>query len=166
MVKKILLVLLVILVLIQFFHPAKNASSAEQKNYIGKAFNIPADVKSILEKACMDCHSNNPRYPWYAKVQPVDWWLTHHVNNGKKELNLDEYTNRSLRYQYHKMEEVAEQVKNGNMPLNSYTWMHKGAILSEQEKTTLINWAESIQNEMKAKYPPDSLLRKSPPAGK
>ena len=114
----------------------------------------------------MDCHSNNPRYPWYAKVQPVDWWLTHHVNNGKKELNLDEYTNRSLRYQYHKMEEVAEQVKNGNMPLNSYTWMHKGAILSEQEKTTLINWAESIQNEMKAKYPPDSLPRKSPPAGK
>lgn len=160
MFKRILLVLLVILIIIQFIHPAKNQSKGPQVNSITTAYAIPADVKIILDKACMDCHSNNTRYPWYAKLQPVDWWLTNHVNEGKKGLNLDEYTNKSLRYQYHKMEEIEEEVKNGSMPFDSYTWTHKDAILTDAEKTTLYNWTIAVRKEMEAKYPIDSLIRK------
>src|SRR5688572_22204665 len=123
MIKKILLFLLLALVIIQFIHPAKNEAAGPQPNYIGNVFTVPEDVKLILYKACNDCHSNNTKYPWYAKTQPVDWWLDNHVKDGKKHLNLDEYTNRNLRYQYHKLEEIAEQVKEGEMPLESYTWM-------------------------------------------
>jgi hypothetical protein len=108
----------------------------------------------------MDCHSNNTRYRWYFKIQPVDWWLTNHINEGKQELNFDEYASKSLRYQYHKMESTVDLLKKGEMPLDSYLWLHKDAILTEQEKNTLINWAQGITNEMKAKYPTDSLVRK------
>ena len=160
MFKKILLVLLVILIIIQFIHPPRNISKTVQPNNIAKAFNVSAEVKTILDKACMDCHSNNTHYLWYFKVQPVDWWLTNHVNEGKKELNFDEYTNRPLRYQYHKLEEIAEQVKKGEMPLNSYLWAHKDAVLTEQEKNAIVAWTEELRNEMKAKYPADSLVRK------
>jgi hypothetical protein len=160
MFKKILLVLLVLLIIIQFIHPSRNISSNEQPNNISHAFDVPADVKTILDKACMDCHSDNTRYRWYFKIQPVDWWLTHHINEGKRELNFDEYTNKSLRYQYHKMESTVDLVKKGEMPLDSYRWIHKDAILTEQEKKTLIDWAEGITNEMKGKYPADSLVRK------
>lgn len=162
MIKKILLLLLVALIVIQFFHPKKNEASGAQPNNVGNAFAMSADVKSILSKACNDCHSNNTRYPWYSKIQPVDWWLDDHIRDGKKEVNYDEYTNRPLRYQYHKMEETIEQVKEGEMPLDSYTWIHKDAILSEAEKTTLINWAQGIMDSMKARYPIDSLVRKKP----
>lgn len=160
MYRKILLVLLLVFIIIQFIHPSKNISKGEQPNNIAHAFNVPAEVKTILDKACMDCHSNNTRYTWYFKIQPVDWWLARHINEGKRELNFDEYTNRSLRYQYHKMESTVDQVKEGEMPLKSYLWVHKDAILTEQEKTTLINWAQGIMNEMKAKYPADSLVRR------
>ena len=160
MFKKILLILLLLLVIIQFIHPSRNISKGDQPGNIAHAFNVPAEVKTILDKACMDCHSNNTRYPWYFKIQPVDWWLTHHVNEGKRELNFDEYTNKTLRYQYHKMESTVDQVKKGEMPLDSYLWMHKDATLSEEEKNVLINWAQGITNEMKAKYPADSLIRK------
>jgi hypothetical protein len=160
MVKKILLVLLAGFIVIQFIHPKKNKAEGAQPNYIGNVYAVPADVKLILEKACNDCHSNNTRYPWYSKVQPVDWWLTNHVEEGKKELNLDEYTHRSLRYQYHKLEEIAELVKEGGMPLDSYTWIHKDARLTESEKSVLINWADAIRDTMKTKYPIDSLVRK------
>lgn len=160
MVKKILFILLIILVIIQFIHPKKNKLEGPQPHSIAMVYSIPADVNTILEKACNDCHSNNTRYPWYSRIQPVDWWLDKHVQDGKKHLNLDEYTNRNLRYQYHKLEEIAEQVKEGEMPLNSYTWMHKDAVLTEAEKTRLINWADEIRENMKAKYPADSLLRK------
>jgi len=160
MFKKILLVLLILLIIIQLFHPSRNISKSEQPNNIARAFSVPAEVKTILDKACMDCHSNNTRYRWYFKIQPVDWWLTHHINEGKRELNLDEYTNKPLRYQYRKMESTVDLIKKGEMPLDSYLWVHKDAILTGEEKNTLINWAQGITNEMKARYPADSLVRK------
>lgn len=160
MFKKIMLALLVALIIIQFIHPKKNKAEGSQPNYIGNNFTVPADVKTILEKACNDCHSNNSNYPWYANLQPVHWWMEKHIKDGKKHLNYDEYTNRPLRYQYHKMEETIEMIKEGEMPLNSYTWTHKDAKLSEQEKTKLISWAESVMDNMKSKYPIDSLVRK------
>lgn len=155
-----MLALLVALIIIQFIHPKKNKAEGSQPNYIGNNFTVPADVKTILEKACNDCHSNNSNYPWYANLQPVHWWMEKHIKDGKKHLNYDEYTNRPLRYQYHKMEETIEMIKEGEMPLNSYTWTHKDAKLSEEEKTKLISWAESVMDNMKSKYPIDSLVRK------
>lgn len=159
MFKKIMLVLLAALVVIQFIHPKKNTSEGPQPNYIGNNYAVPADVKTILDKACNDCHSNNTRYPWYAKLQPVDWWMNDHVVDGKKEINFDEYTNRSPRYQYHKMEEVIEQVKEREMPLKSYTWTHKDARLTSDERVKLTGWAQSVMDAMKVKYPVDSLIR-------
>jgi len=160
MIKKILLLLLFVLVAIQFIHPGKNKTDKPQPHYIGHAFTIPADVKNTLAKACNDCHSNNTRYPWYTRFQPVHWWLNKHIKNGKKHINYDEYTNHNLRYQYHKMEETIEMVKEDEMPLGSYTRIHKGARLTETEKNLLINWANTVMDTIRAKYPVDSLIRK------
>jgi Haem-binding domain len=160
MIKKILLFLLAALVIIQFFHPARNKSTGEQPHYIAKAFAVPGDVHVILAKACLDCHSNNTRYPWYCNFQPFDWWIAGHVRNGKQGLNFDEFSNRSLRFQYNKLGDVVKLVKEGDMPLNSYLWIHKDAKLTMEEKTSLMNWASTIQESMKAKYPVDSLERK------
>lgn len=157
--RKILISLLFVLVVIQFIRPSRNISRASQPNYIGNEYSIPGNVKTILAKACNDCHSNNTRYPWYALIQPVYWWLDKHIRNGKKHVNYDEYLNRSLRYQYHKMEETIEMVKDGEMPLNSYTLLHKQARLSESEKAALISWAGSVMDSMKLRYPMDSLVR-------
>lgn len=160
MVKKIFLFLLVALVVIQFIHPKKNKSSGPQPNYIGNVHPVPGDIKSILQKACNDCHTNNTEYPWYSAIQPVNWWMNDHVKDGKKHLNLDDYAGRSLRYQYHKLEEIEEQIKEGEMPLDSYTWTHKDAILTSEEKEKIINWTKQLRDSMKAKYPIDSLVRK------
>jgi hypothetical protein len=163
MLKRILkytgLVLLAAFVAIQFFHPKKNKAEGPQPNYIGNAFTVPGEVKSILAKACNDCHSNNTRYPWYAKLQPVHWWLNKHIKEGKSGLNFDEYTHRRLRYQYHKMEEVIEEVKEGKMPLNSYTWTHKDARLTQEERAIITGWAQSVMDTLEANYPMDSLVR-------
>ena len=159
MFRKIMYVLLAAFIVIQFIHPAKNTSKGLQPNTIGNNYAIPADVKTILGKACNDCHSNNTRYPWYAKIQPVDWWMNKHVVDGKKDLNFDEFTNRAPRYQYHKMEEVIEMVKEREMPLKSYTWTHKDARLNSNEREKLTGWAQSVMDAMKVKYPVDSLIR-------
>ena len=153
--------LLIALIVIQFIHPKRNISKGVQANYIGNSYPIPQDVHGILTKACLDCHSNNTRYLWYFKIQPLDWWLTNHIMEGRKHFNLDEYTNRPLRYQYHKMEEVIEQVKEDHMPLKSYKWTHKDARLTPEEKSKITDWASSVMKTMESKYPMDSLIRKN-----
>ena len=158
--KKVLLLLVVALIVIQFFRPEKNIHPQPQPANIASVYPVPANVDSILVKACNDCHTNNTRYPWYSHIQPVDWWMSNHVTEGKRELNFDEYTNRSLRYQYHKMEEIADQIEEGQMPLDSYTWMHREARLNASEKKELIDWANSVRAKMESQYPRDSLIRK------
>lgn len=159
-VKKIGIGILVVLVVIQFFRPEKNTAPVITENHIYNVYTTSNEVKTILDKACNDCHTNNTNYPWYASIQPVAWWLNDHIKDGKKHLNFSEYKNYNLRRQYHKMEEVIEEVKGGEMPLNSYTWIHGEAKLSINEKALLTVWAQSIMDTMKAKYPIDSLIKK------
>lgn len=161
--RKILLIIIVILIGIQFIRPAKNQSADILTSDISHAYPVPQNVSMILKKACNDCHSNHTIYPWYAEVQPVAWWLNHHIQEGKNELNFNEFAAYAIPKQYHKMEEVIEQVKEGEMPIWSYTLIHTDAKLTDEEKQTLIHWAEGIRSTMKAKYPADSLVIKRRP---
>jgi hypothetical protein len=156
MIKKIFLFLVVVFVLIQFVRPAKNRAGDTAKD-IRTKYAVPDSVANILARACNDCHTNNTRYPWYAEVQPVAWWLNNHIVNGKRHFNLSEYAGRRINYQYKKMDDCIEQIDKGEMPLESYTWIHKDAILTEAEKATLKNWCENVKDSIKAWYPADSL---------
>ena len=163
MLKKILLILLLIFIVIQFIRPQKNIHTGSQPSAISTIYTVPANVDSILVKACKDCHSNNTRYPWYNKIQPVTWYLNNHVIDGKEELNFDEFATYKISRQYHKLEEIKEQIEKSEMPLSSYTLIHRDAILSDAEKHMLINWSEGLRKQMEAKYPKDSLVRKRGP---
>jgi hypothetical protein len=160
--KKIAIFLFVILVVIQLFDIEKNEFSAE--DYDGKdiseIYPLSDEVQQVLQNSCYDCHSNQTQYPWYASLQPVGWWLQHHVNEGKHELNFSEFAGYRLRRQYHKFEEIIEQVKENEMPLSSYTLIHRNAKLNDLQKSTLTNWAKAMLDTMRLKYPYDSLHKK------
>jgi len=162
MIKKILILLLVAFIAIQFFRPAKNinTATAATANNISKVFYVPDSVHSILKTSCYDCHSSNTYYPWYAAIQPAAWWLQDHLNEGKKEVNFEEFATYRPRRQYKKFEEIIEQVKKEEMPLSSYTLIHRNAKLSKLQSATLTDWANEQQENTKAKYPADSLKRK------
>lgn len=159
--KKILIVVALVLVVIQFIRPEKNVSG-ENTFAIQTKYEVPVEVDQVLEAACYDCHSNQTRYPWYAEVQPVAWWLANHVNEGKGEVNYSEFTNRPLAWQNHKLEETIEMVKEGEMPLPSYTWfgLHADANLTDAQRLLITNWAQQQMDYLKATYPADSLVRK------
>lgn len=160
--KKIGIVLLIAFIIIQFFKPDRNINTTPDavKNDISAVMHVPADVQLILQTSCYDCHSNNTKYPWYANVQPVAWWLNHHIEEGKHEINFNEFATYRIRRQYRKMQEIVEQVQEGEMPMSSYTLIHGDASLNETQKTSLVNWAKATIDSMKAKYPTDSLVKK------
>lgn len=131
-----------VLLLAQFIRPEKNQSNASPAPILER-YPASEQVVDILQRACNDCHSNFTEYPWYAEVQPVASWLANHVEEGKEHLNFSDFTNGSPKRQAHKLEEIIEMVQEGEMPLQSYTWAHKSAVLNEAEKTALIDWART-----------------------
>ena len=158
--KKILVFLLVTLAAMQFFRPEKNIAAAPFPNDIATIYPRPAEVDTILKKACNNCHSNNTNYPWYNNFQPISGWLHDHVKEGKREVNFNEFASYRIGKQYRKLLEIKEQVEQDEMPLSSYTFIHTNAKLTKQEKDVLINWTETLRSTVRANYPADSLVIK------
>ena len=161
MIKKIFIGLLVALIVVQFIRPTKNISG-EKSNDISTKYEMSDTVRLVFDKACADCHSNTTKYPWYASIQPLAFWLDDHVKEGKSEFNLNEFAAYRIGKQNHKLKELIEQIEEGEMPLKSYTLIHTEAALSENEKATLINWCKTVMDTIQANYPEDSLKLKRP----
>lgn len=159
--KPIALSLLIGFVAIQVFRPAKNQSSQPSGHEVTKVFPVPDDVMTLLKASCYDCHSNNTVYPWYSNLQPVAWWLANHVSEGKRALNFDELETYPPNRMFKRLGDIQKEVREDEMPLSSYTLIHRYAILNGTQKRSLMDWAAAAQETMKAKYPAESL--KMPP---
>lgn len=145
MIKKILVGVAVVLLAIQFVRPIKNQAEGVSENDISVVYPaIPEDVLTMLQTKCYDCHSNNTEYPWYASIQPVAWWLADHVEEGKEHLNFAEFRTYDTKRANHKLEEVVEEVAKGEMPLDSYTLIHRDAVVTPEEKIALRSWIASL----------------------
>ncbi|TYA71467.1 heme-binding domain-containing protein [Seonamhaeicola marinus] len=146
-VKKILLVLVLALVLLQFYRPDKNNAETRNITAFIEDTKPTKEVSAILEKYCYDCHSNKTTYPWYAEVAPVSLWVNHHVEEGKEHFDVSNWSAYKVKKRDHKLDELIEEVEEGKMPLDSYTWLHGS--MSEEEKETLINWAKGVRANYK-----------------
>ncbi len=137
---KILIALLVILVVIQFIPTKRNQSSKMLPTDITLTYTVPNNIQAILKTSCYNCHSNNTNYPWYNKVQPVGWFLQFHIEEGKEELNFNEFGSYSMKKRKSKLKAMAHEIKEGDMPLFSYTLIHRNARISGNKKALLLNW--------------------------
>jgi hypothetical protein len=142
---KILFVLLIIGVGIQFIPTSFNQ---DRKNTTPTAFvklySPSLKVQNLLKNSCNDCHSNYTAYPWYNKLQPISYLLEHHIKEGKSELNFDEFDTYSDRKKRNKLTSIKGQIEENEMPLESYTWIHRESKLSDKEKEILIFYFDSL----------------------
>ena len=144
-IKKILFLILIILVIAQFFGPEKNQGEIASLDAFISETHPSEDVKMILKETCFDCHSDVTRYPWYNTITPVNYWLNGHVEHGKEELNFSKWSSYSLKRKDHKLEEVIEKVEKKEMPLPSYTWTHNEAKLTDAQINAVVDWAEKVR---------------------
>ena len=140
-IKKILVIGFVIFLLMQLYQPARNESyEQELTSNFTKMYDVPKNVETILRTSCYDCHSNNTNYPLYSYIQPARFFMEEHIKDGKKDLNFNEFGRYSKRKQGNKLEAIVKQIKSDEMPLASYTLIHKNAILTPTQKEEIINW--------------------------
>lgn len=148
--KYLAIVLIVALVVIQFINRPEKISEPVTDNDIIGVLNVQPEIANLLKTACYDCHSNQPRYPWYSEIAPFSWWIGEHIEHGRDELNFSDWATFSKRKRDHKLEEVVEEVEEGHMPLPKYTWMHSDARLSDEQIKMLKDWVTSERAKIAA----------------
>ena len=132
-------------VIAQFIRPAKTNPAADPSLAIESHVRVDQNVSAILDRSCVDCHSNKTRWPWYSHVAPVSWFVIDHVNEGRKELNLSEWGQYDRRRQLNKLRQICREVTNGAMPLGSYTPMHAGSELNPDDVNALCDWTDATR---------------------
>lgn len=157
--KLIVLIVIIGIIVIQFIKPEKNMGEEIAGNQITAEYQIPENVQQILNVSCYDCHSNTTKYPWYSNIQPIAWWLNDHIVEGKKELNFSAFKDYPVWRQYKKFKEIGKEVKDGEMPLTSYTLIHRDAVLSADQKLIIEQWVANLRKDMESKYPKESLMK-------
>lgn len=103
----------------------------------------PRPVAAILRRACIDCHSNETVWPWYGRVAPVSWLLARDVREGRRELNVSLWNRYDEKRRLRKLKEIVEQVGKREMPPAIYTLAHRSAILTPEDRKTLMEWARA-----------------------
>jgi hypothetical protein len=142
-IKWIVIVGLGLFILIQFYRPARTNPATDAAQTIEAHTQMTQPVKDIIQRSCRDCHTNQTAWPWYTNVEPISWWITGHVNEGRQNLNLSEWGKLDPNRQDRKLRQICDEISDGGMPLPSYTPMHPLAKLSEQDKKMLCDWTEA-----------------------
>ncbi len=140
--KKFLLIAVIVgvvgFVLIQFIpygHDHTNPPVVNEPNW------PDTQTRNLVAGACYDCHSNETNYPWYSYVAPVSWLTEHDKQDGREHLNFSEWTNSQ-----HDVNEIAEVVSSGEMPMPIYAVMHKSAQLTDVQRQMLIDGIKATLN--------------------
>ena len=135
-------------IVIQFFPTTLNEGDTVPQSDFMVENQVPATIKNRLQVSCYDCHSNNTDYPWYSKIQPSAWYLEDHIQEGKDELNFNEWAEYSDRRKNSKLRSIISQIEEDEMPLDSYTLIHRDAILSDEDKTLIVDFITALKDSL------------------
>ena len=147
--KKILIIIIVGFILIQFFPIDKTNPTATPKMDFLQIKNTPEKTANIIRNACYDCHSNESKYPWYSNVQPIAWFLENHIKEGRKELNFSTFATYDKKRQADKLNKAAEMVESDEMPLDSYVIAHPEAKLGAADKKIVIDYFKMMEQDIR-----------------
>lgn len=149
--KGFLVVVSVVFVGLQFFGPARINPPVDAARTLHAKSAIPQEVKSVLDRSCWNCHSNETKWPWYSYVAPMSWMVIGHVEDGRSVLNFTEW-GYSPEEGADLMDSVCAQVKRKRMPLREYTWMHWGATLTDDEVKRICAWSGETADLLMASH--------------
>lgn len=141
-IKPFLIILILLIVVIQFFPTRQNINNNIPPTDLLVAHEIPSNTATLIKNACYDCHSNHTDYPWYDKIQPFAWVLEKHIDDAKRKINFNEFETYSSVKQKKILNAMHKAIENKTMPLTSYRIMHSEARLSKEERKEILDWIE------------------------
>jgi heme-binding protein len=147
--KWVVIVIAVLFVAVQFYRPAKTNPPVEPSMTLQSRLQPPPQVAAVLDRSCRDCHSNETRWPWYSHVAPTSWFVIDHVNQGRNHLNMSEWGRYDNTEAANQLRNMCREARSEVMPLPSYTMVHRGAVMSQEDIKVLCDWATAERDKFR-----------------
>lgn len=145
--RRLLLAAIVLLGAAQFIRPERTAEPLDPASDLIALTTPSAEVEGLLRSACYDCHSGQPRYPWYAAITPVNWFLQRHIHEGRDQFDASSWGRYTPDDRAHVVDEAVEMIRKEKMPLRPYTWTHGDARLSPAQREALIGFFNGLVDQ-------------------
>jgi len=146
----ILWALFVIVIAIQFVPLNKQNPVINKSADFLLVSNAPDEVRTIIQESCYNCHSNETEWPWYSKIAPVSFMITHHVAEARENLNFSEWTSYDSKDLPHILQRIKKEIKKDEMPLSTYLLIHPEAKMNAENKTIVFNWIDELIESYKS----------------
>jgi cytochrome c len=98
---------------------------------------MPAEARAVLVSKCADCHSNETRWPVYARIAPGSWLIESDIVEARKKMDLSRWEEMSANQQEVLTAKIIQEVRSGEMPPLQYLAMHWNAKLSKADVQAL-----------------------------
>jgi len=129
---------------IQVIRPARTNPPTDPSRTITSRLAVPSDAAAVMKRACRDCHSNDTVWPWYSNVAPASWLVIDHVRSGRRHFNYSDWAGYEPEKARKILHDICEEVKDGSMPIGSYTLVHRDARLTDADVRALCSWTQSL----------------------
>jgi cytochrome c len=121
--------------------------------------NIPSSAKAVLLAKCADCHSNETRWPIYARIAPGSWLIERDIVEARKHMDLSQWQNTPPETQQVWMAKIVQEAKSGDMPPLQYLVLHRNAKLSQADVQALSSLGQSSSSSEAALGGPGDPVR-------
>lgn len=146
-VRKIVLALLVIFIAMQIFQPRRTNPPVIPSRSLSAHVALPPNVYSSLMRGCGDCHSNETRWPWYSHVAPYSWVITDDVNQGRRQLNFDDWEAQEGQKEANDhLAGICKEIQQKGMPPFSYRLLHPASKLEPEEIASICAWSQMFRS--------------------
>jgi hypothetical protein len=133
-----------------FVHPLPHEVSDRAGAPLLLGADIPPSVADVFAHACVNCHSEKTRWPWYSYVAPVSWLVENDVKHARDHLNLSRWDGLQAADRRMLLTAIATVIENREMPPHKYVVFHPEAKLSAEDSTRVIEWTRAERQRLRA----------------
>jgi cytochrome c len=127
-------------------HPFGDAGLYAAKVPTAPIFNrgqIPDAVRTVLVEKCVDCHSDQPRVPFYGRLAPASWLMERDIVEARKAMNLSKWDSYSADQQQTLAAKMVQEAKSHDMPPLQYRLIHWKASIKQADIAAFAAWAHA-----------------------
>lgn len=137
-----------------FIHPFGSVKAASSSKPLLSGAQIEAPVLNIMQRSCLSCHSEQTAWPWYSYVPPASWLVEKDVRDGRDHFNMSRWDDYPAEKRIDILSRISVMVRNHEMPLPRYVWLHSEAKLSDADVGLIDHWSHAERKRLRAEAAP------------
>jgi hypothetical protein len=129
-------------------HPFGALGNPGSNQTIFREARIDPETLTIVQRACQNCHSQQTEWPWYSHVAPISWLIARDVQQARLHMDLSRWQDYSTDDRLRLLSEIGSAVRNRQMPVPRYLWLHPEARLTDAERQQLYRWTRTERSPL------------------